>query len=206
MPIIGPMQDSPRTDTRIALALALTVRHDGHGSVADDLADPAGLTAWVRAHPGVLPATEAFAADASALTAVRDVRAAARALFARAVRPGEPSPADAARLLPVPQALRLLNEAAARTPTVPVLAWADAAEPVVRAAPAQGTSADLAAVLAQAVIGFLAGPDRQRLRACHAPRCVRYFLKEHPRQEWCKPSCGNRARVARHQDRHRGSG
>ena len=32
---------------------------------------------------------------------------------------------------------RLLNEAAARTPTVPVLAWADAAEPVVRAAPAQ---------------------------------------------------------------------
>ncbi|WP_399937867.1 CGNR zinc finger domain-containing protein [Streptomyces sp. BBFR25] len=206
MPIIGPMQDSPRTDTRIALALALTVRHDGHGSVADDLADPAGLTAWVRAHPGVLPDAEAFAADASALTAVRDVRAAARALFARAVRPGEPSPADAARLLPVPQALRLLNEAAARTPTVPVLAWADTAEPVVRAAPAQGTSADLAAVLAQAVIGFLAGPDRQRLRACHAPRCVRYFLKEHPRQEWCKPSCGNRARVARHQDRHRGSG
>jgi predicted RNA-binding Zn ribbon-like protein len=206
MPIIGPMQDSPRTDTRIALALALTVRHDGHGSVADDLADPAGLTAWVRAHPGVLPDAEVFAADASALTAVRDVRAAARALFARAVRPGEPSPADAARLLPVPQALRLLNEAAARTPTVPVLAWADAAEPVVRAAPAQGTSADLAAVLAQAVIGFLAGPDRQRLRACHAPRCVRYFLKEHPRQEWCKPSCGNRARVARHQDRHRGTG
>ncbi|MEU9221156.1 CGNR zinc finger domain-containing protein [Streptomyces sp. NPDC048376] len=206
MPIIGPMQDTPRTDTRIALALALTVRHDGHGSVADDLADPAGLTAWVGAHPGVLPDAEVFAAEASDLAAVRDVRAAARALFARAVRPGEPSPADAARLLPVPQALRLLNEAAARTPTVPVLAWDDAAEPVVRAAPAQGTRADLAAALAQAVIGFLAGPDRQRLRACHAPRCVRYFLKEHPRQEWCKPSCGNRARVARHQDRHRGNG
>lgn len=84
MPIIGPMQVSPRTDTRIALALALTVRHDGHGSVADDLADPAGLTAWVGAHPDVLPDAEAFAADASALTAVRDVRAAARALFARA--------------------------------------------------------------------------------------------------------------------------
>ncbi|WP_198601347.1 CGNR zinc finger domain-containing protein [Streptomyces sp. MH60] len=197
------MQDSPGTDTRIALDLALTVRHDGHGGIADDLADPAGLTAWVSAHPGVLPDTAVFAADAPALAAVRDVRAATRALFARAVRPGEPSPADAARLLPVPQALRLLNEAAARTPTVPVLAWTDAAEPVVRAAPAQGTRADLAAALAQAVIGFLAGPDRQRLRACHAPRCVRYFLKEHPRQEWCKPSCGNRARVARHQDRHR---
>ncbi|WP_345964314.1 CGNR zinc finger domain-containing protein [Streptomyces sp. BRB040] len=197
------MQDSPGRDTRIALDLALTLRHDGNGSVADDLDGPAGLTAWVTDHPGLVPDGERFTADASALAAVRDVRAAARALFARAVRPGEPSPADAARLLPVPEAVRRLNEAAARTPTVPVLAWAGTAAPVVRAAPAEGARTDLAAALAQAVIGFLAGPDRQRLRACHAPRCVRYFLKEHPRQEWCKPSCGNRARVARHQERHR---
>ncbi|OWA01901.1 hypothetical protein B9W64_33635 [Streptomyces sp. CS159] len=203
MPIIGPMQDSPGRDTRIALGLALTLRHDGHGSVADDLTDPAGLTAWVTDHPGLVPDGEGFTADAAALAAVRDVRAAARALFARAVRPGEPSPADAARLLPVPEAVRRLNEAAARTPTVPVLAWTGTAAPVVRAAPAEGARTDLAAALAQAVIGFLAGPDRQRLRACHAPRCVRYFLKEHPRQQWCKPSCGNRARVARHQERHR---
>ncbi|MFD7716019.1 CGNR zinc finger domain-containing protein [Streptomyces sp. NPDC059814] len=30
-------------------------------------------------------------------------------------------------------------------------------------------------------------------------------VKEHPRprQEWCTPSCGNRARVARHHERHR---
>ncbi|MFF8573484.1 CGNR zinc finger domain-containing protein [Streptomyces sp. NPDC015408] len=190
------MQDSPSRDARIALDLALTVRHDGHGGVADDLADLAGLTAWVRAHPDL--AADAGAADPAV---VRDVRAAARALFARAVRPGEPSPADAARLLPVPDALRRLNEAAARTPTVPVLHWADAGTPVVRAVPAPGAWPDLTAALAQAVIGFLAGPDRQRLRACHAPRCVRYFLKDHPRQEWCKPSCGNRARVARHQQR-----
>ncbi|MFF8683424.1 CGNR zinc finger domain-containing protein [Streptomyces sp. NPDC015237] len=190
------MQDSPSRDARIALDLALTVRHDGHGGVADDLADPAGLTAWVRAHPDL--AADAGAADPAA---VRDVRAAARALFARAVRPGEPSPADAARLLPVPDALRRLNEAAARTPTVSVLHWADAGTPVVRAVPAPGARPDLTAALARAVIGFLAGPDRQRLRACHAPRCVRYFLKDHPRQEWCKPSCGNRARVARHQQR-----
>ncbi|MFE6636522.1 ABATE domain-containing protein [Streptomyces tendae] len=200
------MQDSPSRDTRIALALALTVRHDGQGGIADDLADPAGLTAWIAAHLDAVPDAEAFAADVPTLAAVREVRAAARALFARAVRPGEPSPADATRLLPVPHALRRLNEAAALAPTVPVLAWADAADPVVRAAPAQGAPADLAATLAQAVIGFLAGPDRQRLRACHAPRCVRYFLKEHPRQEWCRPSCGNRARVARHQDRHRRAG
>ncbi|MGW7278639.1 CGNR zinc finger domain-containing protein [Streptomyces sp. NPDC054844] len=197
------MQDSPSRDARIALDLALTVRHDGNGGVADDLTDLAGLITWVRAHPDTVPDTDVFTADEPTLAAAREVRAAARALFARAVRPGEPSPADAARLLPVPDAVRRLNEAAARTPTVPVLDWADGAGPVVRAELAHGGRPDLAAALARAVIGFLAGPDRPRLRACHAPRCVRYFLKEHSRQEWCKPSCGNRARVARHHERHK---
>ncbi|MFD9325597.1 CGNR zinc finger domain-containing protein [Streptomyces sp. NPDC060065] len=198
------MDDSLSRDARLALDLALTVRHDGHGGVADDLAEPTGLTAWVRAHPDVLPGSEAYVADDPALIAVRDLRAAVRALFARAVRPAEPSPADAARLLPVPEALARLNAAAARTPTVPVLAWPDGADPVVRQEP-QGGRPELTAVLAGAAIAFLASPDRQRLRACHAPRCVRYFLKEHPRQEWCKASCGNRARVARHHERHKKS-
>ncbi|HEY5833083.1 MAG TPA: CGNR zinc finger domain-containing protein [Streptomyces sp.] len=46
-------------------------------------------------------------------------------------------------------------------------------------------------------------PERDLLRACPAPRCVRYFVKQHPRREWCRPSCGNRARVARHSARRR---
>ncbi|MER6184738.1 ABATE domain-containing protein [Streptomyces sp. NPDC001652] len=198
------MQDSTDRDTRLALDLALTVRHDGHGGVADDLDEPAGLTTWVRAHPDVVPDAAAYEAADAELTAVRELRAAVRALFARAVRPGEPSPADAAQLLPVPRAVELLNAAAARTPTVPVLRWSDGSGPSVRRRAVRG-EADLSAVLAQAVIGFLTGPDRERLRACHAPRCVRYFIKEHPRQEWCKPACGNRARVARHHERHKGS-
>ncbi|WP_371673360.1 ABATE domain-containing protein [Streptomyces sp. NBC_00289] len=196
------MRDTITTDARLALDLALTVRHDGHGGVADDLTDPAGLTAWVHARPDTVPDAAAFVADDTGLTAVRELRAAVRALFARAVRPGEPSPADAARLLPVPEAVERLNAAAARTPTVPVLRWAEGAEPAVHRRAVSGAG-ELTAVLAQAAIAFLDGPDRQLLRACHAPRCVRYFLKEHPRQEWCKPSCGNRARVARHHERHR---
>ncbi|MFI7017362.1 CGNR zinc finger domain-containing protein [Streptomyces sp. NPDC050164] len=196
------MREPISRDARLALDLALTIRHDGNGGVADDLTDPAGLTAWVRAHPEVLPDAGRFTADAAQLAAVRDLRAAVRALFARAVRPGEPSPADAARLLLVPEAVRRLNEAAARTPTVPVLDWPEGAGPDVRQRPLRGGD-DLTSALARAVIAFLAGPDRDRLRACHAPRCVRYFLKDHPRQEWCKPSCGNRARVARHHQRHR---
>ncbi|WP_369031726.1 MULTISPECIES: CGNR zinc finger domain-containing protein [Streptomyces] len=196
------MRDLITSDARLALDLALTVRHDGEGGVADDLTGPTGLTTWVRAHRDTLPDTDRFVADEAALTAVRELRAAVRTLFARAVRPGEPSPADAARLLPLPEALRRLNEAAARTPTVPVLDWADDAEPVVRHQGVRGEE-EIVAVLAQAAVTFLAGPDRARLRACHAPRCVRYFLKEHPRQEWCRPACGNRARVARHHERHK---
>ncbi|OSP39061.1 hypothetical protein B7767_33730 [Streptomyces sp. 13-12-16] len=201
------MRDSTTTsDAHLVLDLALTVRHDGDGGVADDLAGPAGLTDWVRAHPEALTGAEGYVAGAGDLADVRDLRAAVRALFAHAVRPAEPSPADATRLLPAPEALRKLNDAAARTPTVPVLEWSDGYGPLVRRRPVPDGGSDLTAVLAQAAIAFLAGPDRERLRACHAPRCVRYFLKEHPRQEWCKPSCGNRARVARHHERHRRSG
>lgn len=61
----------------------------------------------------------------------------------------------------------------------------------------------LLAALARATVDFLTGPQRTHLRACSAPRCVRYFVKSHGRQEWCKPSCGNRARAARHYQRHR---
>ncbi|MFF9814760.1 CGNR zinc finger domain-containing protein [Streptomyces sp. NPDC014006] len=191
------MQDPISPDTRLALDLALTLRHDGHGGVTDDLADREGLTAWLRAHPELTSD-----ADKTTLVAVRELRAAVRSLFAHAVRPAAPSPADADVLPPVAQALHTLNAAAARRPVVPVLTWAQDTEPERECRPAAGPD-DLVSRLARAAIAFLAGPDRHRLRACHAPRCVRYFLKEHPRQEWCKPSCGNRARVARHHERHR---
>ncbi|GHC93331.1 hypothetical protein GCM10010309_77720 [Streptomyces violaceochromogenes] len=118
------------------------------------------------------------------------------------MRPGEPSSADAGRLVPWREAVRLLNEAAAHTPTVRFLDWPEDTAPVVRQRPVRSGD-DLTAALAHAVIAFLASPDRDRLRACHAPRCVRYFRKEHPRQEWCTPRCGNRARVARHHQRHK---
>ncbi|MET8327822.1 ABATE domain-containing protein [Streptomyces sp. NPDC005181] len=205
---------------RLTVALALTVRHDGRGGVADDLDTPEGLTAWVRERRGLLgrvpgaggraagsvPA-DAWVADEESLAAVRSLRAAVRALFAHAVRPGRPSPADARNLMPVPEALDRLNAAAAAVPTVPRLDWPDDGDPLASHHPAGAAQLGdaLPAALARAVIGFLAGPDRAALRACHAPRCVRYFVKEHPRQEWCKPSCGNRARVARHHERHRSS-
>lgn len=197
-----------RPETRLTLDLALTVRHDGRGGVGDDLDTVEGLTRWVREHPAVLDRAPAghWQADPPALEAVRSLRAAVRVLLAHAVRPDAPGPADARRPPPVTEALQRLNAAAAAVPTVPVLRWREGHDPTVTDRPAPlaltGHRA-MTATLARAAIGFLTGPDLHALRACHAPRCVRYFLKEHPRQEWCSPSCGNRARVARHHERHR---
>jgi len=104
----------------------------------------------------------------------------------------------------VHEAPHRLDTAAAGAPTVPVPHRAEDAEPDVGHRAVQG-GGDLAAALAHTAIAFLAGPDRRRLRACHAPRCVRYFLERHPRQEWCAPSCGDRVHVARHHERRRTS-
>ncbi|GHJ48185.1 hypothetical protein Cs7R123_55270 [Catellatospora sp. TT07R-123] len=187
----------------LALDLASTIRHDGNGGVADDLAAPAGLTTWVRDRADALgPWAAAFTADSRALADVTSLRAGVRALFARAVRPAPPSRADADRLLPLPEALTRVNDAAAQVPTTPRLTWAEQGEPAAR--PEHGTAAPatlLTAALARATIDFLTGPDRADLRSCTAPRCVRYFVKGHGRQEFCKPSCSNRARVARHYQR-----
>ncbi|WP_327292539.1 CGNR zinc finger domain-containing protein [Streptomyces sp. NBC_01198] len=200
----------------LALDLAVTIRHDGHGGVADDLTDPSALTSWVRARAGALradlaswPHTAAtFTADAAVLGAAVEVRTAVRSLFARAVLPGRPSSADADRLPTARQALDRLNAAAALVPVSPYLDWPqDGAPTSARTVVGSPSAADLlAAALARHAIGFLTGPDRDLLRACPAPRCVRYFVKEHARQEWCKPSCGNRARVARHHARQRAAG
>lgn len=59
----------------------------------------------------------------------------------------------------------------------------------------------LAAVATES-IDLLTGAQAHLLRACYAPGCVLYFVKDHPRREWCSTACGNRARAARHYARH----
>ena len=71
-----------------------------------------------------------------------------------------------------------------------------------RPAPTSPTRVALAE-LAHDSIDMLTGPTATKLRACHAPGCVRYFVRSHPRREWCSETCGNRARAARHYRRIR---
>jgi predicted RNA-binding Zn ribbon-like protein len=173
----------------LALALVSTIHHDGDGGVADDLATPAGFTTWVRKHSSVRddPGPDAR----RRVIALRD---AVRSLFAGVVASGE---AD------VSGAVRVLNEAAGGVSRTAQLIWTGHGGPELTHHET-GTPADrLVAELARAAIDLLTGHRREHLRACPAPRCVRYFVKEHPRQEWCKPECGNRARVSRYYQRRR---
>ncbi|WP_343982643.1 CGNR zinc finger domain-containing protein [Kribbella koreensis] len=196
--------------TVLAFEIAATIRHDGQGGVADGLATGELTGAWIRANAPlveqVLGGPRGF--DASVIAVddeVRErlvgVRRAVRSLFARAVSPAPPSKADAGRLLDPVTAVRMLNEAADGLGSAH-LEWPDEGEPVVRWT---GGASEPVGLLLGAVgrsgIDFLASPERLRLRACPAARCVKYFLQDDPRQTWCSPSCGNRERVNRHYQR-----
>ncbi|MEU6781244.1 CGNR zinc finger domain-containing protein [Nonomuraea angiospora] len=189
-----------------ALELASTIRHDGNGGVADDLATLQSATRWIHQQAE----SPAGHVDLAGLTMgeelrseIVELRRAVRALFAQAVSPAPPSRADAHRLMPAEQALAHLNAAAAREAIVPQLDWPEGGTPRTGVLSGErDANVRLIAGLARAAIDFLSGPQREQLRSCNAPRCVRYFVKSHGRQEWCKPSCGNRARAARHYQRH----
>ncbi|AYF72696.1 hypothetical protein D7D52_01015 [Nocardia yunnanensis] len=67
--------------------------------------------------------------------------------------------------------------------------------------------ARMVAHLADAAASLLVDPDVARVKRCAAPDCVMLFLPAHPRRQWCSPDrCGNRVRVARYYQRHKGTG
>ena len=178
-----------------ALAFVGTVRYE-----TDDLATAAGFADWLDLHT---EAPAALAADDQVRARVVALRKAVRSLFARAVAPEPPSRADADRLLDPAAALEHVNEAASAVLRAPRLEWPSAGAPRLAERRTEADAAtQLVADLARSAIEFLASADREHLRACPAPRCVKYFVRDHPRQEWCKPSCGNRARASRYYHRH----
>jgi predicted RNA-binding Zn ribbon-like protein len=211
----------------LAFALAATIKHDGQGGVADLLATPAETTAWLDQHHDLVTevlgrpldavddasaddvgvddeGVDARDADAVVRAELVRVRRAVRALFARAVAPEPPSKADADRLMDADAALRMVNRAADRLGTMQ-LDWPDDGPPITRwAGRTEDPVALLVAAVGRSTIDFLSGPDRVRLRACPAARCVKYFLQDDPRQLWCSPSCGNRERVNRHYRKRHG--
>jgi predicted RNA-binding Zn ribbon-like protein len=163
----------------LAVDLANTLRPGRGGRLADLLAGPDGLAGWLRGTGG------SGDTGRPELLALRDH---VRTLLAAAVE-GRPLP---------PAAVAAVNRAAAAAPAVVQL---EAGELVIRAnaSPADAFLAEIAA----AAISLVGGPGRDRLRRCAAPGCGRWFVASRPRQTWCSPACGNRARLARFHQRHR---
>lgn len=187
----------PTPGEPLAIAFANT-RYAVHGTLHEGLASPAHLAAWLRAN-AALPASPNLAAtgpsdlDDAGLAAFVGLRDAIRSLIQSALD-GEP---------PHARDLRLLNAAAGTAPAWPVLRFHDGVPGIVERTAETAARTALGAIARDAV-RVLGGARRDAVRACQAPGCVQYFLKDHPRREWCCAACGNRARVARHYQRRKG--
>jgi predicted RNA-binding Zn ribbon-like protein len=210
--------EAPLLGEPLPVELMNTVWADRDG-VHDALAEPEGVAAWLatmahRLAPlGVGPGGDVpppLAAD------FRQLRDALRRLAAAVTHDGRPAavphdgrpaavPHDgrpAAVMSPTGDDVAVVNRACASAPVWSQLGWVDGAEPVRVAASAHPPGEVALAVVAEQGVWLFAGPDRPSIRACPGPGCVLYFVRDHPRREWCSAACGNRARVARHYQRH----
>jgi len=190
----------PADISDLAVEFANTLVHDGRGGVEDLLSSAASARAWLGQRglgPEVGPEVD-YEVDYESLLAARS---ATRALFAAAIAPHPASRADnGSARMPTATALRLLQGAVDAIAPATRYAYEAGLVTATRTTELEPSAATVG-TLALAVLELLASPAADELRACQAPRCVRYFRK-HRRQEWCKPSCANRARVARFAERH----
>ncbi|POH59608.1 hypothetical protein C3B59_17070 [Cryobacterium zongtaii] len=173
----------------IPVRLMATIWADADG-LHDDLAAPADLDAWLGSVGVQLNGVGATQEESLRARALRD---SVRKLAAHVT--GDQRPGAASPVTTVDDAARTVNAAASWRP-IAQLRLDDARLVLGADAAASSVVAGLADVACEAQ-QLLSG-DPSQLRACHAPGCVLYFTKTHPRREWCSVTCGNRARAARH--------
>ena len=166
------------------------------GGIHDALTERDQLDEWLRV---VGLTTDSIVADSGDLLAGRRMRDALRRLAALLTDDTRAAAASATEDLDA--AVRQINSIAGSA-VRPKLRLGDGVLTRDSSWDERSARAALAEVAAES-IELLTGPDAELLRACYAPGCVLYFVKDHPRREWCSPACGNRARAARHYARHR---
>ena len=175
-------------DEPVPVRLTATIWADTDG-LHDDLGGPPDLDEWL----------DAIGMARHGVTATRDEFLHARALRDSVRRlaafvTGDDRPAAASAVPDVQQALETVNAFVRELP-VPRLVMHDAGLELAAGSAASPVTAALAQVAAEAQQLLAPGST---LRACHAPGCVLYFARTHPRREWCSVACGNRVRAARH--------
>lgn len=193
----GPLRDEP-----LAVELHNTIYATSAGPV-DAFDDPDTALAWLEAlaarleaaAPGAGSWPGPLARPWPSLEELRGLRGAVRAALRAA--------ADGAAIERA--SLDAINAASRLAPRAPVAVWRDAGHPARATDYGNATGADIVlATFAADAIDLLTGDRRHDLRTCGAPRCVLMFVSDHPRREWCSDRCGNRARQARHYERHSG--
>ncbi|MFE5667438.1 CGNR zinc finger domain-containing protein [Streptomyces niveus] len=204
-----PPTAAPLLGEPLPVELMNTIWADRDG-VHDELTHPEGLAAWLRGvQPRLAPADGPSLArlsnpSADELRRFRQLRDALRRLAA--VTTGDTRLAQDTGSDPLTAAVSAVNEACAYAPSWSALTWTGDGGPT-RTEVADGTlPARILSRVAEEGVRLFTGPGRAELRACHGPRCVLFFVRSHPRREWCSADCGNRARVARHYRRRRDAG
>ncbi|MCM2422717.1 ABATE domain-containing protein [Streptomyces sp. RKAG293] len=163
------------------------------GRLVDGLQSVEHVAAWFRDNRGRFAEqcgdADLLAAGPEELRATRALRDAIRVLAEAAV----------CGRTPPRQAVEVINRQVRAAARWRELSWADG--PSVRARSATTSVTAALADIAQRAVDFFGGDRIGDLRACQAPGCVLYFVKDHPRREWCSAGCGTRARAARHYER-----
>ncbi|MEV4949010.1 CGNR zinc finger domain-containing protein [Streptomyces sp. NPDC053755] len=103
---------------------------------------------------------------------------------------------------PDPRDIAQVNRAGGLGRSWPVLVWENDGRPHAVPTGACGPLLECQAELAHETVRLITSPTLT-VKPCLAPGCVLYFERTPPRREWCSPGCGNRARAARHYNRHR---
>ncbi|MEU4550147.1 CGNR zinc finger domain-containing protein [Nonomuraea dietziae] len=198
---------APLLGEALPVELMNTIWADRDG-VHDALDEPVAAMAWLHAVAPCLDHLSVADLDALApddldhltrrLVRLRD---ALRRLAAEAT--GDPRSAAASATRDLQAAVTAVNEAAGALPRWSALVWTPGGPPARHTRTSGQPAAATVSAIAEEAIALFGHDDRLRLRACLGPGCVLYFLKNHPRREWCSAACGNRARGARHYQRHR---
>ena len=181
-PVIG---DSP------ALDLANTY-YAVRGKLREGLSSPQDVATWAagvapRLHGVELAAEKLAGARESDLALFLELRGAIREIASDLTK----------GLSPARGPVESLNRAAALAPASPVLTvTADGAMKRSARSKRDAPQAALSA-LARDAVELFSSERRGQLRDCQAPGCYLFFLKDHPRREWCTPACGMRVRAAR---------